>query len=322
MTEREVGGVQEGSLEPLDGTKRRRRMPTDTAIECVPDDRVFDGAQMDPNLVSTSSRDGDLEKRRTLQVFGPGDPGERRTCPPRPGRDLLPMYGVPTDGEVYPSTGLNDAPGEYLVALLDLAFLELSCELGVGAVMLGHHHDSRGSAVQSVDDPRSEHASNAAQVADVVQEGVDERAVRVSGRWVNDHPRRLVDHNQVDVVVQDVDREGLCPWFGWDRRGNLDGDDVAHSDDGARASRLVTDPRSALLDQALNLRPSTVTQARNQYMVDTLVGLCVGHLYGDDLRGGAIDAHHTRRHAPARWSASALASGCGSRRSASRCSSG
>ena len=34
MTEREVGGMEEGPIEPLDGTKRRWRVPTGTAIQC------------------------------------------------------------------------------------------------------------------------------------------------------------------------------------------------------------------------------------------------------------------------------------------------
>ena len=283
--------MEEGPIEPLDGTKRRWRVPTGTAIQCVPDDRVSDGAQMHPDLVGATRRDGDFQKGRTSQRFRPGDAGQRRAPTSRPRRDFLTLHWVPTEGEVYAATCLNDAPDEDGVALLDLAFLELSCELGVGAVMLGHHHHSRGSTVQSVDDPRSELAANTAQVSDMVQEGIDECAVRVSRRWVNDHARRLVDHDQVDVVVQDIDREGLGTRLGRHRGRDLNRDDVAHPDEGARASRLVADSRPPGFDQALDLRACTVAQTRNQYMVDALVGLHVGHLHGDHLRWVHVLAH-------------------------------
>ena len=48
-----------------------------------------------------------------------------------------------------------------------------------------------------------------AQVVAVVQQRVDQRAAGVAGRRVHDHARRLVDHDQVGVLVEDVERDVL-----------------------------------------------------------------------------------------------------------------
>ncbi len=46
-------------------------------------------------------------------------------------------------------------------------------------------------------------------VAAVVQQGVDERAVRVTGSGVDDKAGRLVDHDHVPVLIHHVQRNVL-----------------------------------------------------------------------------------------------------------------
>ncbi len=45
--------------------------------------------------------------------------------------------------------------------------------------------------------------ADAAQIVDVMEQGVDQRAARMAGRRMHDHARRLVDHDHVAVLVDD-----------------------------------------------------------------------------------------------------------------------
>ena len=60
-----------------------------------------------------------------------------------------------------------------------------------------------------MDDAGAQLAADAAQVVDVVEQGVDQRAVGVARGRVDDHARRLVDDDDVGVLVDDVERQGL-----------------------------------------------------------------------------------------------------------------
>ena len=85
----------------------------------------------------------------------------------------------------------------------------------MGEVALGDEEDARGVAVEAVDDAGAELAADAGEVADVVEQGVDEGARAVAGRGMHDDARRLVDRDQVLVLVEDRERDRL----GLDRDG-------------------------------------------------------------------------------------------------------
>ena len=46
-------------------------------------------------------------------------------------------------------------------------------------------------------------------LCDVVQQCIDKSAIVVRWRGVNDHARRLVDRDEVRVLEQDIERDGL-----------------------------------------------------------------------------------------------------------------
>ena len=68
-------------------------------------------------------------------------------------------------------------------------------------------------------------ATNAAKPGDVVEERVDEGAMVVTGRGMDDHSGRLIDHHQIRVIVQDRERER----FGHRCRGRHGGDLQLHA---------------------------------------------------------------------------------------------
>ena len=65
---------------------------------------------------------------------------------------------------------LHEAPDEGGVLLVHLPVGELSSELGVRAIVLGHDHQPRRPAVETVHDARPQLAADAAQILYVVQE--------------------------------------------------------------------------------------------------------------------------------------------------------
>ena len=87
--------------------------------------------------------------------------------------------------------------------------MELAGQLGVRAIVLGHHHQARRPAIEPMDDAGPQLAADAAQVVDLVQQRVDQRAAGVAGGGMHDHAGRLVHHDEVRVLVDDVEVEVL-----------------------------------------------------------------------------------------------------------------
>ena len=90
----------------------------------------------------------------------------------------MPVLRVAADRGLDALALLHQAPRQRDVFLLDFAVVELPRQLAVGLVVLGHHHDARRALVEAMDDARPHLAADAAQVLDVVEQGVDERAAR------------------------------------------------------------------------------------------------------------------------------------------------
>ena len=59
------------------------------------------------------------------------------------------------------------------------------------------------------------------------QQGVDQGAVGIAGRRMNDHALGLVDHEQVAVLIDDVQRDILGPGLIGNGRRHLHEQDVA-----------------------------------------------------------------------------------------------
>ncbi len=81
----------------------------------------------------------------------------------------------------------------------------------VRAVRLGDDHDAAGVLVEAVDDARPLDAADARQaVAAMVDQRVDQRAGPVAGAGMHHQPGRLVDDDQLGILVEDVERDVLA----------------------------------------------------------------------------------------------------------------
>jgi hypothetical protein len=75
---------------------------------------------------------------------------------------------------------------------------------------------------------------------------------------VDDHPGRLVDHGQIFVLIEDLERNRLRHGFRHVRLGDLEFDDVARRYAVGGIGALPVDPDEVALDQARGGRPAQV----------------------------------------------------------------
>ena len=137
--------------------------------------------------------------------------------------------------------------------------------------------------------PGPQLAADAAQILDVMQQRVDERAARVAGGRMHDHAGRLVEHDHVGVLVDDAQAAALPARAAAARRlGNVD--DEASARRGPAVLGRIASP-----DAAVTL-PSLISR-----------WICDRDWLGQD-RGQEVD----RAAAPS--CSASTTSGCGRRR--------
>ncbi len=108
---------------------------------------------------------------------------------------------------------------------------ELGGKAVVGLFGLGGDHDPGGVLIEPVDDSGAFDPADAAKaLAAMMDEGIDQRAVLIAGGGVHDHASGLVDDDQMLVLIEDVQRNGLGLGFGLDRFGGREGDGLAGLD--------------------------------------------------------------------------------------------
>ena len=95
------------------------------------------------------------------------------------------------------------------------------------SIVLGHDHQPGRAAVEPMHDAGPQLAADAAEILDVMEQRVDQRAAAMAGRRMDDHSGRLVEHDEVAVLEDDQERQRLGLRHGRGRRGNVDRVDLA-----------------------------------------------------------------------------------------------
>ena len=197
---------------------------------------------------------------------------------------------------------MHDPPHECDILLFDLAVLELPREFLVCGIVLGDHHHTGRAAIQPVDDARPHLSADAAQIGHVMEQGVDERAGRVAGSRVHDHPRGFVQHSHIRVLVQDLERQR----FG----GRSHRRDIRKSDCHALAlshrhvgpGLSTPDGDVAVFDELLDMRARMTVENRNEKSIESLPA-GIGRngkrerLHGLAVRGESPALHRDERGA-------------------------
>ena len=196
--------MKKGSLQSRDRAKVARNPTVHAAVERVTHDRVPDRAQVHTNLMRPTGVDRYLRQRQgAAQRLGSDDARDRFAAAPRPRRHLLSVLLIPPDWGIDAAACQDFAPDQCDVLFLDLTVVELARKFLVRGIVFRHNHQPRRATVQAVNDARPLLAADAAEIVDVVQQRVDERAATVTGRRMHDHSRGLVDNEQVLVLEDD-----------------------------------------------------------------------------------------------------------------------
>src|SRR5436309_11259270 len=119
-----------------------------------------------------------------------------------------------------------------------------------------------------MDDARPLFAADAAQVVDVMEQGVYERSAGMSRRRMNDHSRRLVDDDDIWILIKDGQRQRFRLRDGIRRFGNVDGDGDPGFHRLIRLCRPAADADMAVLDQPLDLRTRSIAEDRCQESIE------------------------------------------------------
>ena len=166
---------------------------------------------------------------------------------------------------------------------------------GVG---LGDDDQPGGVLVEPVDDARPLHAADARQrLAAMADQRIDQRAVGMAGRRMDDEPRRLVDDDEMLVLEDDVERNVLAG------DGGLGG---------GGASSVTTAPAASLRAGSAATAPSIAHAAR----LDQRLQPGAGKVRGRRRRGSGRAARRPRRRprSVSVTSPRAPADGCAARR--------
>ena len=86
---------------------------------------------------------------------------------------------------------------------------ELARQMLVCPIGFGHDEDAAGVAVEPVDNARSMCSTRGTELTKMKRQCRDERAGGMSLGWVDHHPRRLVDDDQLVVFPEDIERDVL-----------------------------------------------------------------------------------------------------------------
>src|ERR1051326_4735835 len=181
----------------------------DAAVRGITDDRMPDGAEVHADLMGASGGNCDVEQRHAPQMFGLGHPRDRASGAARAGGHPLPMVGVAADCGVDSSPLLDQTPYQRDVFLLDFTIVELPRQVLMCAVVLGRDHHPGRSAVETMNYAWTEFAPDTAEIFDVIQECVDERAARMSRRRMHYHSWWFIDNDDVGVFIEDRKRQVL-----------------------------------------------------------------------------------------------------------------
>lgn len=239
------------------------------SVERIPHDRVAEVFEVDADLVGASGfwHAGD-ERQSGIR----GQHAVVRGGLPAAFADshFLPVDGMPGDGgldRAVRHAGFSFDEGE--VGFFDRARGKLGAEFAVGGVSFCDGEASAGLFVEAVDDAGALDPADPAEVAAVVEEGVDQRAGEVASTRMDDESGRLVHHEDGIVLEEDVDRD----WFWSGRGGGKSGGEghlhaVAIAEDLRGLRRAAIHQHVALANERLQSHAREVREGFRQKVVE------------------------------------------------------
>ena len=151
--------------------------------------------------------------RSGCRIFHHPVAGAGSLPPPRSTAMRLRSNGLrPIWPSITPSPSARAAPHHRVIGPLDGVVGELLGEARHRPLVFGGDQQPDGVLVEAVDDAGPRLAADAvSSVAAMGDQGIDQRAVRIAGGGMHDQTGRLLDDDQVLVLIDHVEREYPAP---------------------------------------------------------------------------------------------------------------
>jgi hypothetical protein len=295
-----MAGMEGLATEIFEGGARTFRKPPGAgkeafAIERVPQKRVAQMAQMDPNLVGSASFEAAFDQGRQARkikafhnpVMGYGWRARGAD------RHLLAIDGGATEwGRNHPLATGRLSPDHRLIGALEPTVATVRgkklAQAFMGRVGFGDDEKTGGVLVKAMDDARPADAADAGKaVAAMGNQRIDQRSRMVAGGWMNDEASGLVDDDEIGILIGNGEAYRLGAGRGIARfrhrqrnlRGRFDPEARLHYGPPVHLHA----PRK---DQALNAGAADFIEPPRQHSVETLAR--VGLLDRDGATGGGF----------------------------------
>ena len=195
--------------------------------------------------------------------------------------------------------GQGRAPHQRLIAALHAPVAamgsKLRAEREMRSIGFGRYHDAACVLVEAVDNARALFPANTRQrVAAMGDERVDERCLTIAGRRMHHHARWLVQHDELVILVQNIQRDvlagngGFSGWWHGERNLVIRFDPpgrVFYRVGSAVAYRASFDSAGSGFDKRLQARAADFRRVLCQYLVEARA-VIFGAYHKAYLRGG------------------------------------
>jgi hypothetical protein len=241
MLEGESRGVEELTLEAE---------ITRDSVDWVSRNGELDRCEMDADLMRPAGLEADSQERMAREELHDVEVGDSiaRRCSVE--RDAGRVGAVASDRRLdAPAARARPTLHEREILALDLARPQKPLQAAVSLVRTRYHEEARGVAIEPVHDSGSLGLRPTRNR--MAQKAVDERARRVPGRGVDDEAGRLVDDEQVLVLIRDAKIEILELECGPPTLRYLDLEPLTAREPMALCARRTVDAHALLAQQAL-----------------------------------------------------------------------
>ena len=280
MLETQPSRMQGLAREGVEGSAKRCRegaaAASAAAIDGIADEGMALRGEVDADLVRASS--GEAAFHHCCHVLEDAQHAiacDRGFAASADDGHGLAVAGVATDraGDLA-HTRLGHAPDHREIGTVDPARREVRGKCGMCLLGLGHHHEPAGVLVEAMDDARPPNPADACEAVPAMREqGIDEGIVWIAGRRMHYEAGRLLEDEEVRVLVANVQRDrlrlrGRCDGRRKHRRAALPRFDPQG---GVRYGRAVHG-YPAFHDELLQTGTREIAEAARQQPIQALAG--------------------------------------------------
>ncbi len=200
----------------------------------------------------------------------------------------LALLAMTADGRVDGAAGDDHADDDGFIDAADTARLQLLDQTRLRLQCLGHHHQAGGVLVQPMHDTGARHVD---QVGHVMQQGVEQRAIRMARCRMYHQPCGLVQYQDVFILEDDIQRNVLRHPLALRLLLGRQLEDRPCVYRIARAQHRTVDREQAILYPGAEARAGMVGEQLRRDLVETLPAQLERHL-GAELDRLCIDCRH------------------------------